>query len=182
MSFLKNQTMLDAVTANVPVKKDDPKAAQNAAAQISRLGFILSREGRMSTEDTRKVMLAAMVADAQKRGAEVEAVWNSYPAEAKKALIYTPEDLKRNQDITVFGTKLQAGVFIGSFAASLVAAGAAIKYAKFLPGWAKLPAMVAIPAIISVFLSKMGWAVGTAVNNGNDVFLWGPSFQLLTAV
>ena len=174
MAFLSNPAKLQELTGDAPLSGDSSTITANTLKQVDRLINFLREEGKVSEDDAKKIIVASIAAEADKRGGDQRDVYNSYPQAVRNKLFYTLDDLEKNQQVTVLGLKVSVAVFIGSFIAALVAAAAAFKYAKLLPPFLRIPVQVAVPAIVAAFLTRIGWTISTMTNNWNDVFHWGP--------
>lgn len=158
------------------IEKDDAIGERALLNQIDRMIEYLKEEGDMSDGDARKILVGGIVAESAKAGGEANEVYNSYPNSAKNKLLYTPEDLERNQEITVKGTKLSIASFLGATVLSVAGVVIASVFKSKLPKWLRVIPAIALPFILSALLSRLGWTISSAVNNWNDVFHWGPQF------
>jgi hypothetical protein len=174
MAFFTNPQKLAELTSDIPVVDNNESGVINTLKQIDRLIDFIKSEGRTSEDDAKKIISASIFAEAAKKGGDAREVWASYPESIRKKLFYGPEDLERNQEVTVLGLKLSVSAFIGSFIAAVATAIIASRYAAFLPPLLRVPLIVSIPAIIAAFLQRIGWTISTMTNNWNDVFHWGP--------
>lgn len=158
------------------VEKDDSIGERGLLNQIDRMIGYLQEEGKMSEGDAKKVIVAGIVTEGAKKEGDPNEVYNSYPSSAKDKLLYSPEDLERNQDVTVLGTKLSVAAFLGATALSVAGVVIASVFKSKLPKWMRIVPAIALPFILSALLSRLGWTISSAVNNWNDVFHWGPQF------
>lgn len=174
MAFFTNPVKLQELTGGIPVENNDERGVANSLMQADRLIDYVKDEGKTSEDDAKKIIVASVIAEGAKRNGTAQEIYASLPEVLKKKLVYTPEDLEKNQEVTVFGLKTSIALFTGSFIAAIVTAIIAFKYANLLPPLLRIPVQVAIPAIIAAFLTRIGWTISTMTNNWNDVFHWGP--------
>lgn len=198
MSLLKSQTTqeLDAELSRV---ENTPAGIQAATEQARELVDGLQKLPKVDEKSAKLLVLGIIAAAAEAKGGTLEQVWESYPQELKNLLSYTPEDLKKNQKITMMGTTASLLAFVGSFLLGGVAVlRAAPLAAKYLPLMLKasragraveagnlfnmlrtaIGLKIAMLGVSSAFLGAIGFAINMAVNNWNDVFHWGPTLGL----
>lgn len=112
--------------------------------------------------------------EAEKDDRNFDEIYKKWPDGLKGRISYTPDDLRRNQEITVLGIKISIASTIGYLVSAIIASIASYKYAALLPPLLRIPLLVAIPALLAAFFSKVSTLVSSSVNNWNDVQHWGP--------
>lgn len=152
----------------------DPQNIERAEKQIDAMIEYLQKEGKMNEADAKYLILSLAAKEAEKDDKDFTQIYQKYDDRIKNKLMYTPEDLQRNQAITILGTKIAIASAIGFLISALTATFMSWKFAKLLPAWAKFPLAVGIPALIAAFLAKISTLMSTSVNNWNDVQHWGP--------
>lgn len=175
---------------------DTPRGVENAVDQAREIVAGLMDELKMSEKDAKLALLANVKHSAEEDGTTLEDVYAKYPAALREYIQYTPEDLTRNQMVTVAGTVVSAVLFIASFAFAVGAVlRARVIVTQAMPAILKMlrnprQAMqlanllqvvkIAIGRKVALFgvsmaaTSALGWLASTAVGNWNDVFHWGP--------
>lgn len=123
-----------------------------AVTELQAVKAKLMEQGKMNEDDAAKLIAALFVGEAQKRDQDATAAWNDLPQDIKNVFKYGPEDLKRQQNITLGGAVVSIAAILGAGVAALLGAPFAV-----IAGIAGL-----------AVLAQM------AVNNINDVFHWGP--------
>lgn len=147
-------------------------------------------------EEAKKALLSHIANAAENKGGDPQTVYSSFPQPLKNYLQYTPEDLKRNQDITVFASLLApllfltgGGLILGAAIRGLPLIAATLARVAAIGNTPKTAATIAnefhilrsltlqklaVPGIISAALGALGWWANGLANNWNDVFHWGP--------
>ncbi len=173
-----------------------PEGHRVALEQAKELVGSLQSKLQMSEKDAKLVLLESVKKNAEEDGTTLETVLAKYPAALREFMQYTPDDLRRNQFITVAGTVLQIGLFIASFFLGVLAVFRALRVvAPALPAIIKairtgaglkaaadiakvLPfavgSEIAYLGVSMTASAALAWATGAAVNQWNDVFHWGP--------
>ena len=127
MAFFTNPVKLQELTGGIPVENNDERGVANSLMQADRLIDYVKDEGKTSEDDAKKIIVASVIAEGAKRNGTAQEIYASLPEVLKKKLVYTPEDLEKNQEVTVFGLKTSIALFTGSFIDPIVTAIIALK-------------------------------------------------------
>lgn len=168
------ETVYRQTLVSYPVREGDPNNTSNALMQVDAFTAYATSSGQMTQDDALKLFVTMLAMDAEKKGKQYKELYANYPAELKKKLYYTPEDLDLNQNVTVAGIKLQLGASAGYLLGLAVSTIATIALRSKLPGWARFPPMLIAIYGVTGFMATFSQTVGTIVNNWNDVMHWGP--------
>lgn len=169
------------------------RAAIEQAQEIVRN---LQSEFDMSEKDAKLAVLGNIKSSAEEDGATLEQVLKNYPAALREYIQYSPEELQKNQQVTVKGSAVSAILFVASLAFGVTAVIRAVALgSRFLPAIYKLlrypraqqtlanllqtfkielGRQVALLGVLMGGTAALGWLASTAINNWNDVFHWGP--------
>lgn len=129
-----------------------PEQAKNELKQ--QFGFLsgsIKTELGISQKEADMATAAAVYGEMMKKGRDPQELWDEMPKEFQEVMIYSPDELKTQQTITLAGTGITIGALLGAGIAVLFGAG--------------LPAIGALTGIAI--------AAQIVVNNLNDVFHWG---------
>ncbi len=159
---LPDNEILNKVVQDFSAKVAGNFSATDAQAEAQAIKNSFQSNFKLSEDDSKQLASAIFYGETAKKGLSENTVYKNLPSGVQNTLILSPENLKRNQNITVLGSVIQIGAIVAGGIGAIIAVIAG--------------APIAVIGVIAGGSIALMHGIGALINNWNDVFTHGVNY------